>query len=990
MKKHYQLGTYLPTCGLVLLRFTAFIFLGLCVQTISAQSKCRIDGDGILLCDLSVSLIEEMPTTDREVTLEVAWEPTPTQRGNIERQLRDFSETWCRTTLGKSRIRNISVLRGYKKSSSDVALYHRAGRSYAYVGAFTGMNPSIVMYYDSYFGNDEVDRYLGRALAHEFSHAVLKIYDEYREFGRTSSDNCIDPIQSDNPRQTIMSDHRRPNTRYSHPDDYLGIPTPATAQHRCYGKSAWEVLLQPERCDSNLSLEVNAWFPRQDYFAEIATCEPSVPSINTLSHPDVEPAVSECVAMTRAESNIRFLSGSENIVIVIDSAIDDTNKQTIAGIVDDTIRLLARRVDIEDILNQNLVSDQDAVEKRLALLDFNAGGTLSFMEVRANNRVLRRQLASILANNPRTRGSIDQSLSSVRATIEGQSSYMNDYNVVIVISDTPTSASASALTFFRDENIPIHTIGISEDFNLGLYELAISTGGDYYTITPKQPAAAARQAVARSAAAGDAGSVSSVNKTITLNGNSARELVSVPDGSSVAVFVVAGDNGSILNSVTAIPSEGRSVNAEIIESAIGGISVSNPVSGPWEVMITGTGTFNFSFLTHPPLSLDINSGNQVAPRTILTPAPMCSDLVPDNLRFIACPNPNTSCSDSVPDELKPILCPDPLPQTSDSAPMCPNGSIPNPESPSQCLSLNIPQLSLSVYPAPVMVRARVHGRLPVLSANVEAEITAPNNSSMTITLLDDGKAPDFRSGDGIYTGVLKDYSRYGSGIYTMKVTASNPDGEAIFDDTGVATFGGAALEPPSSAPPFEVVGYHLMQIIVPAPNPSGENPARGITTDGTLHWGVIENPGDINLHHFVVDRTGTHYIQTSNLLGYDEDITMATHVRLYRWASNPSDRRYLAENVAYRETNVSHIEYMLEEGETYSVEVGHANDSGRGVYGLTVSAGNDLLSAHELSSATNSGGGSGGGGIAGALFLILLIIAFVVPYNRRKDRQNAC
>ncbi|MCY4305186.1 MAG: hypothetical protein OXC62_10505, partial [Aestuariivita sp.] len=276
----------MPTCSAVLLRLAIFIFLGLCTQTIFAQSKCEKDENGILLCDLSISLIEEISkTTPQVVVVERAWQLTPTERSNLEIQLRDFSETWCETTLGKSRIRNISVLRGHRKSSSDIALYKREGRSYSYVGAFVGLKPSIVAYYGSYYQPNEVDRFLGRVIVHELSHAALKVYDEYREFGATSGEFCGDPLENDNPRQTMMNDHRR-YTRYSHPDDYVGIPAPSTAQNRCYGKSAWEVLVQPERCDSNLSLEVNAWFPRQDYFATTETCVPaSVPPIDTLLHP---------------------------------------------------------------------------------------------------------------------------------------------------------------------------------------------------------------------------------------------------------------------------------------------------------------------------------------------------------------------------------------------------------------------------------------------------------------------------------------------------------------------------------------------------------------------------------------------------------------------------------------------------------------------------------------------------------------------------------
>ncbi len=977
MKKHYQFGTYLPICLISLLRLVIFIFLVLCTQTIPAQSKCEKDDNGILLCDLSISLIEEIPTTNPKVVIERAWQPTLAERNNIERQLWDFRETWCKTTLGKSRIRDISVLRGYKKSSSDVALYKRRGRSYSYVGAFAGLKPSIVAYYGSYYEHDEFDRFLGRVLVHELSHAVLKVYDEYREFGATSAQFCGDPLQSDSPRQTMMNDHRR-YTRYSHPDDYPGIPTPATAQHRCYGKSAWEVLLQPERCDSNLSLEVNAWFPRRDYFAETETCAPSdVPSIDTLLHPDVESAVSACVDMTRSESNIKFLSGSENVVMVIDSGIDETDKKMVREILRNTISLLVRNVDIDDILNQNLVRDQDAVEKRLALLDFNDTEIFGLKEVKQNQQVLEQQLINILANNPQTRGTIDQNLSSLRTIFSDDSNMiMDDHNVVIMISDTPTSPSASALTFFKEKGIPINAIAIGERFNFGLNRLAAETGGDYYTINPARHREVLSHAVANSSPSGGLSNITDLsNKTITLDGP-AREVEFVPEGTDLVIISVDVEDGN-LDDVIVIPPTGSAPVSRTMSPQRRFFVSSNSSSGQWEVVITGTGNLLYKFSILNNLSLNINSGTEIAPRPTANRTP-CYELS-DPVQIAMCVYQQVCHEDIGFDECPSQL----LGNMSNPSPMLFDSDI------NKLVSLPV------IYPAPVMVRARVHGRLPVLGADVDAEVTTPDDDAMPIklSLSDDGKAPDLRAGDGIYSGILKDYSRYGSGVYSIKVTASNPDGEAVFDDTGIATFGTNPPEPPRSAPPFEVASYHQTEVIVPTPDSADESPARFLTTDGILHWGVIERPGHTNRYNFVADRTGVHYIQTSNLLSYDEDIAMATRVQLYESASEQSDLSYLTENAAYKGTNVSHIAYTLDEGKSYTVAVNHANDNGRGVYGLTVSSANDLLFAHELSRATNSGGGvgvgGGGGGIVSPLLLILLIIAFVILYRRKKYYQNA-
>ena len=979
MKKHYQFGTHVPVCSAVLLKLAILIFLVLCTQIISAQSKCVKDDNGILLCDLSISLIEEISKTNPKVVVERAWQLTPTERNHINIQLRNFSETWCETTLGKSRIRNISVLRGHRKSSSDIALYKREGRSYSYVGAFVGLKPSIVAYYGSYYEPEEVDRFLGRVIVHELSHAALKVYDEYREFGATSGEFCGDPLENDNPRQTMMNDHRR-YTRYSHPDDYVGIPAPSTAQYRCYGKSAWGVLLQPERCDSNLSLEVNAWFPRQDYFAETETCVPaSVPPIDTLLHPNVESAVSECIDMTRSQSNIKFLSGSENIVIAIDSGIGETDKETVGRILRETILLLAQNVDVDDILNENLVIDQAAVEKRIALLDFNQSSTPSLIEVKQNRQALEQRLADILENNPQTRNSINQNLSSVRTIFENDlNRVMNDHNVVIVISDTSTSPSASALNFFKENNIAISVIAVGERFNFGLSQLAAETGGDYHTIIPAQRIEVLIYALVNSAPGGDLFHTTDLsNKTIPLNGT-IREIETVPEDTDVITIGVEVEDGR-LDDVIVRPSVGPSPVSRIMTSRARFYTISNSTPGRWEVVITGTGTLKYKFSILQGISLEINAGAGVNPRSTQS-AGACSGLS-DPVQIVMC-HYRQECREEISAGIESEECADLSPE-----------NMPNPSPMSSDPDIN-QLISLPVtYPAPVMIRARVHGRLPVLDANVDAEITTPDDGYMPIqlALLDDGQAPDIRARDGIYSGVLKDYSRYGNGIYTIKVTASNLNGRAIFDDTGIATFGGEPSELPRSAPPFEVVGYRQVEVIVPALASADESSARALRTDGALHWGVIGRPGHTDHYNFVADRSGLHYIQTSNLLSYDEDIAMATRVQLYESATEQSDLSYLTENVAYRRTNVSHIAQMLDEGESYTVSVSHANDNGTGVYGLTVSNANNLLSAHELSQEINSGGGSsgGGGGIVGSLMLIFLIIAFIVLHNRRKSHQNA-
>ena len=452
---------------LVLLKFVLFVCLALCVATVSAQSKCEKNANGILECDLSVSLVEAYTDTSGEIA-ERAWQPTLAEQDEIRQQLQRFSELWCSTTIGKSRIRQVSVFKNYKKSSANVALYRGTGRSYAYAGTYPRLKPSIVLYYAGFYDLRTVDPYLYKVLVHEFAHAALKIYDEYVEPGVNSSSVCLRPLQSDNPRATIMNNHIS-YTRFSHAQDYAQTPPAQTAQYRCYGESAWDVLLQPSLCDSTLSLYLNAWFPRQDYFAVGSSCMPSSPSINTLENPGGELEVRNCIAATRRNLYMNFLTSSDNIMMVIDSGMNQESKAMVAKAMNQIMDTLST----------------DDTDIKLAIVYFNSSDTSSFMDVTQNNvAVLTQKVDQILGQQPVAPNTMDETLDFVQTGFSDDTDSVNNgYNAVVIISDTLTIPSSSTLGFFDAQKIPVYTIGIGETANPGLQMLSMETGGEYYTVS---------------------------------------------------------------------------------------------------------------------------------------------------------------------------------------------------------------------------------------------------------------------------------------------------------------------------------------------------------------------------------------------------------------------------------------------------------------------------------------------------------------------------
>ncbi|KAL3793291.1 hypothetical protein HJC23_003801 [Cyclotella cryptica] len=82
------------------------------------------------------------------------------------------------------------------------------------------------------------------------------------------------------------------------------------------------------------------------------------------------------------------------------------------------------------------------------------------------------------------------------------------------------------------------------------------------------------------------------------------------------------------------------------------------------------------------------------------------------------------------------------------------------------------------YPEPFILRSSLFKELPIINAVVEALITAPDGSYITIQMTDDGTPPDNLAGDGEYTGALN-YDQ--SGVYNVLVRARGLAGVAMQD-----------------------------------------------------------------------------------------------------------------------------------------------------------------------------------------------------------------
>ena len=702
-----------------------------------------------------------------------------------------------------------------------------------------------------------------------------------------------------------MGDHTR-STRFSHSQDYAGIPPVQTGQYRCYGESIWDVLLQPQNCDSDLSLRINAYVPRQDYFAEGGSCTPSIPPIHVLENPRNEQVVRNCIDDTREELTIEFLSSVENIVIVIDPHIDQANIETMRGALSQMMSSLAVEADM--IETQAL---EFGPEQRFGVVDFSRSMVPNLVDVTDSNmEFLMQELDEILNNQLPDSNNMDNALNTVEMVFEANPSTINnDYSEVLIISDTNTMPSTAALSFFKGKNIPIHTVGVGNTVNPGLRLLSKETGGDYYIMVLEDNPELLNFVLQRITHSG----VNNIKDgSFTLENNEVNSIgMPVLRGSQIAIFYLSPttpeseldqviirkpDHTEVDYSELSIHREGANYLAIIDE----------PMHGLWNVSISGSGSFDYRLRVFGPIDMTIVAGTELMPRTTASPA--------------------------------------------------------------------------IIYPEPMMIVGRIQSDMPILNAEVHAEITTPNYPSTPIqlALLDNGETPDAIARDGIYSAAMKNYAEYGDGIYTIKVTASNPDGQAVIDDAGVATFATTQHETARPAPSFEITRYHQVEVKNTQVPPSNNDysTARNIEINGTPVWGVMLERGDIGWYRFMTTNPGVYYIQTSNLHSFG-NAEMATDVQLYTLQEQsvvPVDiGTCLAGETAY----IADLECTLAGNTDYFVSISYAGNDG-GTYALTVNNGNSLLSSFEIAQARNSDRSGGGGGSAYYLLFVLLLSILVV------------
>ncbi len=258
-------------------------------------------------------------------------------------------------------------------------------------------------------------------------------------------------------------------------------------------------------------------------------------------------------------------------------------------------------------------------------------------------------------------------------------------------------------------------------------------------------------------------------------------------------------------------------------------------------------------------------------------------------------------------------------------------------------SLNVLDGGIVRYPNPIRVVTLLQRTRPIAGAVAEGELIAPDGSSTSFTLRDDGIAPDPEANDGLYSALVN-YTQ--DGVHTLRVRFSNPQGTAveIFDSgAGAPPLPGYEGQIPPPEPvheDFAVVAELEIIVTGTQADDHGDTPQTATALDSTNEnmVGKIDRPGDRDFFRISAEQTGRLVVRVSGL-------AFGMHPRLRILAANGTTERA---SVTWSGTGYLWAEVDVQAGDLLYAEVRHqdANAQG-GIY--TISAGAPIVSEQQRS-----------------------------------------
>lgn len=166
------------------------------------------------------------------------------------------------------------------------------------------------------------------------------------------------------------------------------------------------------------------------------------------------------------------------------------------------------------------------------------------------------------------------------------------------------------------------------------------------------------------------------------------------------------------------------------------------------------------------------------------------------------------------------------------------------------------------FPQPIVLAATVNGDGLIARATLSTQVTAPNGATSTLTLKDDGIAPDEFANDGRYSGILP-YNQ--NGTYTIQATFTNPNNQAAYTTIGLLDSPwqlGAAV-----GAGFTAVGSTTVTISGYTGDDHSNlfTGATLLSSDNVAKQGQINGAGDKDMFKGTLISKGTYVFRLTNL-----------------------------------------------------------------------------------------------------------------------------
>jgi hypothetical protein len=246
-----------------------------------------------------------------------------------------------------------------------------------------------------------------------------------------------------------------------------------------------------------------------------------------------------------------------------------------------------------------------------------------------------------------------------------------------------------------------------------------------------------------------------------------------------------------------------------------------------------------------------------------------------------------------------------------------------------------PSGTSATYPQPALVIAQLSSAYNIARATVSTQVTAPDGTKITLSLRDDGIAPDYLANDGRYTGILP-YNQNGS--YTINTTFTNDNLQAAITYIGMED-----VEQNLGNP----VGEHFSassSLVLQINGYTGDDhsdvfaSATEMFTDNQPKRGQVDRAGDKDLFRLVVIGEGTYILRLSSFA-----FNMKPRIRVW-----DSTEKLLGE-ATIDPVPGYYYTFRLEGkiGDTLFIEISHTNSqSENGMY--EISAGKALPGEEQM------------------------------------------